>query len=96
MIAPSSPGPRTFETALAGAVQLFYEDTFEMRRYFPRAEVPTFSTPSEFAALLQRFLGDPGARDAVAMPAQGRALAEHTYAHRALQVMDTLRAEGLM
>jgi spore maturation protein CgeB len=96
MIAPSSPGPRTYETALAGAVQLFHEDTFEIRRYFARDEVPTFSTPHEFAALLDRFLGDAGARDAVAIPAQRRALAEHTYAHRAQQVMDTLRVEALL
>jgi spore maturation protein CgeB len=96
MIAPSSPGPRTFETALAGAVQLFHEDTFEMRRYFTRQELPTFSTPREFAALLHRFIGDAGARHDAALAAQRRALAEHTYAHRARQVVDTMRAEGLL
>jgi spore maturation protein CgeB len=96
MIAPSSPGPRTFETALAGAVQLFHEDTFEMRRYFTRQEVPGFSTPREFADLLHRFLGDAGMRADVAIAAQRRAVAEHTYAHRAQQLLDTLRAEGLL
>jgi spore maturation protein CgeB len=96
MIAPSTPGPRTFETALAGAVQLFHEDTFEMRRYFTREEVPTFSTPREFDGLLRRFLGDAGARADTAIAAQRRAEAEHTYAHRAQQVIDTMRAEGLL
>src|SRR5208283_3610869 len=28
MIVPSSPGPRTYEAALAGALQLFHEDTY--------------------------------------------------------------------
>ncbi len=96
MIAPSSPGPRTYETALAGAVQVFHEDTFEMRRYFTPDEVPGFSTPAEFAALLHRFLGDAAARDRTALAAQRRALGEHTYAHRARQVIDTLRADGLL
>jgi spore maturation protein CgeB len=96
MIAPSSPGPRTYETALAGAVQLFHEDSFELRRYFTRDEVPTFSTPREFAGLLHRLLGDPNARAGIAVAAQRRAMAEHTYAHRARQVVDTLRAEGLL
>jgi spore maturation protein CgeB len=96
MIAPSSPGPRTYETALAGAVQLFHEDTFEMRRYFTREEVPTFSTPREFDALLGRFLADADARSDAALAAQRRAVGEHTYAHRAQQVIDTLRAEALL
>jgi spore maturation protein CgeB len=96
MLAPSTPGPRTFETALAGAVQLFHEDTFEIRRYFSRHEVPTFSTPREFDALLGHFLADAGARAAAALAAQRRALAEHTYAHRARHVIDTLRTEGLL
>ncbi len=96
MIAPSSPGPRTYEAALAGAVQVFHEDTFEMRRYFTPEELPGFSTPAEFAALRDRFLGDAAARHSAAIAAQRRALGEHTYAHRARQVIDTLRAEGLL
>src|SRR5208337_1574167 len=48
MIVPSSPGPRTYEAALAGALQLFHEDTYEIRRYFTADEMPTFSNKREF------------------------------------------------
>ena len=95
-ITPSTPGPRTFEAALAGAVQFFHEDTYEIRRYFTAAELPSFSTPHDFAPLLRHFLSDGSARDAAAAAAQRRALAEHTYAHRAQRVIGTLQAEGLL
>ncbi len=95
-IAPSSPGPRTFEVALAGTMQLFHEDTYEIRRYFTRSELPSFSNPVEFDELLQHYLSSPGQRDQVAIAAQRRALAEHTYAHRAQTVVDTLKSQGFL
>ena len=96
MITPSSPGPRTFETALAGTLQFFHEDTYEIRRYFDQDEVPSFSTAGEFQTLLRDFLHDDHSREAVALKAQHRALAEHTYMHRAQHMIDTLRVEGLL
>ena len=96
MITPSTPGPRTFEVALAGALQLFHEDTSEMKRYFTQAEVPCFSTPAEFHSLVQLFTRDVEARNAVTLAAQRRTLAEHTYAHRAQRIIDTLHTEGLL
>lgn len=95
MITPSSPGPRTFEAALAGAVQFFHEDTYEIRRYFKPDEVPSFSNPREFAALLAAYLNDDEKSLQTAGRAQKRALAEHTYAHRAKHVIDTLKTQGL-
>ncbi len=96
MIAPSSPGPRTFEAALAGVVQLFHEDTFEIRRYFTPHEMPTFSNPKEFQALLSAYLNDASARASSAVAAQTRALADHTYTNRARRVVDVLGAQGLL
>ena len=95
-ITPSTPGPRTFEAALAGTVQLFHEDSYEIRHYFTPAEVPCFSTVHDFQDLLRRYLTNPPARHATAAAAQKRALAEHTYAHRAQRVVDTLQAEALL
>ena len=95
MITPSSPGPRTFEAALAGTVQFFHEDTYEIRRYFTAAEVPAFSNQAEFGQLLQRYLGDTESGLYTAELAQRRALSEHTYAHRAHHVIETLKANGL-
>jgi len=96
MITPSSPGPRTFEAALAGTVQFFHEDTHEIRRYFSRDEVPSFSNTAEFDDLLERYLGDDEACLRTAEQAQTRALSEHTYAHRARHVVETLRSSGLV
>ncbi len=95
-ITPTTPGPRTFEAALAGAVQFFHEDTYEIRRYFTLEELPCFSTVSDFAPLLRLFLTDPARRHATAAAAQRRALAEHTYAHRAQRMIDILHAEALL
>ncbi|TLU71502.1 CgeB family protein [Lichenicoccus roseus] len=95
MITPSSPGPRTFEAALAGAVQFFHEDTYEIRHCFTAGEVPAFSNQAEFGRLLETFLHDPERRLMTAELAQRRALSDHLYAHRARQVIDTLQAIGL-
>ena len=94
-IAPSTPGPRTFEAAMAGTLQLFHEDTLEIRDYFEEDEVPGFSSLHDFIPLRDRFLAmEP--RRATAARAQRRALAEHTYAARARQMIETLSREGLL
>nr|WP_321985003.1 glycosyltransferase [uncultured Lichenicoccus sp.] len=95
MITPSSPGPRTFEAALAGTVQFFHEDTYEIRRYFTAAEVPAFSNQAEFGRLLEKHLGDAEHALCTAELAQRRALSEHTYAHRAHHVIEMLKTNGL-
>jgi len=95
-IAASTPGPRTFEAAMAGALQFFHEDTPEIRDYFTEDEVPGFSSPHEFRRQLQRFLPDPAARLGAAKRAQARALADHSYAHRARSLVSTLGHEGLL
>ena len=95
-IAPSTPGPRTFEAAMAGAVQLFHEDTFEMRRYFSSSEVPSFSGSIDFPLLLQSMLSDPQIRAETAAAAQKRAISEHTYAHRASSIISQLQVLRLL
>jgi spore maturation protein CgeB len=95
-IAASTPGPRTFEAAMAGALQFFHEDTLEIRDYFDDDEVPGFSGAREFRHLRDRFLGSTELRASTAGRAQERALAEHTYVLRARRVIDTLSREGLL
>jgi spore maturation protein CgeB len=96
MIVPSSPGPRTFEAALAGTVQFFHEDTYEIRRYFRKDELPSFSNKREFDDLLNIYLNSDEVCLQTAERAQKRAVAEHTYAHRARYVVDTLKIQGLL
>ncbi len=96
VIAASTPGPRTFEAAMAGSLQLFHEDTLELRRYFDETQIPGFSAPADFAALRDRYLGSETLRFEAAVSAQRRALAQHSYAHRAREMIATLRTQGLL
>ena len=95
-IAASTPGPRTFEAAMAGGMQLFHEDTPEIRDYFDEDEIPGFSGPLEFQRLRDRFLQADDLRIGTARRAQRRALTEHTYALRARHLVETLVVEGLL
>ncbi len=95
-IAASTPGPRTFEAAMAGGMQLFHEDSPEIRDYFEEDEVPGFSGALEFQRLLDRFVQADALRTETAARAQRRALADHSYARRARQLVETLVGEGLL
>ncbi len=95
-IAPSTPGPRTFEAAMAGALQFFHEDTLEIRDYFEEDEIPGFSGSLDFRHLLDRFLPAEDLRRHTAGRAQQRALSEHSYAMRARRMLDILSREGLL
>ena len=95
-IAASTPGPRTFEVAMAGAVQFFHEDTLEIRDYFEEDEIPGFSGLHDFTRLRDRFLAAEELCRVTATRAQERAVAEHTYALRAGRMIETLSREGLL
>ena len=95
-IAASTPGPRTFEAAMAGGMQLFHEDTPEIRDYFEEDEIPGFSGALDFQRLRDRFLQADALRIATATRAQQRALREHTYALRARRMVETLADAGLL
>ena len=95
-ITPSTPGPRTFEAAMAGALQFFHEETREIREYFAADEVPGFSAAADFADIRDRYLASDHLRTQTAMRAQTRALQQHSYAHRANQMVTTLRTGGLL
>lgn len=96
MIAPSTPGPRTFEAAAAGAFQIFHEDTYELRRYYHAKEIPSFSNKRDFDGLVQHYLHNAQKRADATRCAQERTLAEHTYGHRVRTVVNILQQEGFM
>lgn len=96
MIAPSTPGPRTFEAALAGAFQIFHEETYELRRYYDADEIPVFSNRKDFEQLVTRYLYDDAARLEIARKAQSRTMSQHLYVHRIQQAVDILRQEKLL
>lgn len=95
-IAASTPGPRTFEAAMAGGMQFFLEDTLEIREYFAEDEVPGFTGALEFRDMLELYLAAPELRRDTALRAQQRALRQHSYGARANQMLDSLVREGLL
>lgn len=95
VISPSTPGPRTFEAALAGAAQIFHEDTYEIFRFFNKTEILTFSSVSEFNALIDRYINDPLSISQLRHRAQDRALADHLYSHRAREVLEKIIERGV-
>ncbi|WP_231118840.1 CgeB family protein [Oecophyllibacter saccharovorans] len=96
MIAPSTPGPRTFEAAAAGAFQVFHEDTYELRRYYDADEIPVFSNRFDFERIVDRYLNDGAARLAASRKAQERTMNEHLYVHRIAQALDIMKREKLL
>jgi spore maturation protein CgeB len=91
-IAPASAqslSPRAYELAACGAFHLS-EARAEVREVFGDA-VPTFTTATEAAALIRRWLADDAGRAAAAasLPAM---VAESSWVHRASQVITDLTA----
>lgn len=87
VIAPSTPGPRTFEIALAGSAQLFFVDSLEIENYFePDAEILLFDSVKDIQEILQRAFEEPEWVIEIAKKSQERALREHCYRHRAEKI----------
>jgi spore maturation protein CgeB len=85
---PSTPGPRTFEAAMAGTVQLYFSDSLEIEDYFViDQEILLFDSPSSFELQVERLLDQPDLVAKIALAAQKRALAEHTYKNRCTRLL---------
>lgn len=87
-LTPSTPGPRTFEAAMAGACQMMFVDSLEVVDYFEiDKEIVLFDNPAEFEAKLMDLLNNPEKRAGIGISAHLRCLKEHTYAVRAQQIL---------
>jgi spore maturation protein CgeB len=88
---PSTPGPRTFEVALAGCAQLYFVTGLEIADYFePGREIVLCDSAAELADILLRAAEEPEYFVEIAAAAQRRALQEHCYRHRAERILATL------
>ena len=88
----NTPGPRTYEAAMAGCVQLYHLTSRAVEADFtPGEEILTFETIEELERRIGWVIDNPGAADAIAARAQARALRDHTYAERARSILATLR-----
>jgi spore maturation protein CgeB len=95
-IAASTPGPRTFEAAAAGCVQVFLLETMEIFDFFEReTEILTFSCVQDMCDIVDLAISKPEVLEAIATACQQRVLAEHTYDHRVKQLISTLSESGI-
>ncbi len=87
-LSPSTPGPRTFEAAMAGTVQAYFVESLEIEDYFvPGKEILLFENPATFKELIEVYLTDAELWREVAEAAQKRALREHTFEQRARRIL---------
>lgn len=85
---PSTPGPRTFEAALACTVQMYFVDSLEIAQFFePGEEILLFDDPKSFGDHLARLIDEPAYAQGIAEAAQRRTLRDHTYAARARRLL---------
>jgi spore maturation protein CgeB len=92
----STPGPRTFEAALAGTVQIAFVDGLAISDFFePGREVLLFDDPQDFTSQLDALLADPERCRDLAEAARQRALRDHTYAARCRTLLNWIDKPGL-
>ena len=88
-LAATTPGPRTFEAAMAGCVQLYFVTGMEIEDYFdPGKEILLFDDPREVPEIIDSLVRDPERALQIAEASQRRALRDHTYAIRARRVLE--------
>jgi spore maturation protein CgeB len=90
----STPGPRTFEAALAGTAQLYFASGLEILDYFENeTEILLIDCAADIGRALERASDEPEAIEAIGVRAQQRAMKEHTYTNRVRRVLSLCEAE---
>ena len=90
----STPPPRLFENALAGAFQISLSTGTEAALYFdPATEVPICDSETSLIARIVWALDNPGDRILMAQAAQNRARHEHLYDHRLNVLLSELQTK---
>jgi spore maturation protein CgeB len=84
--------PRTFELAAAGAFQLVDERTLLPPLFRAGTEVATFTDAGQLRDLVRHWLARPEERMALAAAGRARVLAEHTYRHRMVTLLEAVCA----
>jgi len=87
-LTPSTPGPRLFEAAMSGAVQLVFINSLEILEYFEEGEgILLFDDAKSLKIHLDKLRDEPKFRAKVASLGQERCIRNHTYAIRAKEVL---------
>lgn len=82
---------RTFEAAAAGAFQLV-DYRSQIGSLFPNGEIVTFRSFDELYGLIRYYLDHPDERRERAATAAAHARSTHTFRHRFLEMMETLKS----
>ena len=89
---PATPGPRTFEAAMAGSAQIYFVESLEIEEYYTDGEeILLADDVKDLERILERYLDAPQDIAAIGKAAQQRTLREHTYQHRASRILDIAR-----
>jgi spore maturation protein CgeB len=87
-VKPSTPGPRLFEAAMAGACQIALTPGLEIAEYFElESELILIDGVNDFSLVLSQLEVEPSLSEKIGKAAQERALKSHTYKHRALELI---------
>lgn len=79
----STPGPRTFEAAMAGTVQLYFVESLEITEYYAdKKEILLFDSINDLKEIISRLLDNDNELMNIAKNAQERTIKEHTYKSR--------------
>lgn len=88
---PSTPGPRTFEAAMAGTTQMFFVESLEILDYYvPGKEIVLYDSVAQFKEKLEWLMQDHAVCLSIARASQARTEADHTYTNRARTVLGAL------
>ena len=87
---PASSTARPFELAMAGATIVSNPYAGIDRWFEPGRELVVVSSAEEATEAYRELVADPGAAEELGRRARERALDEHTYAHRARQLLDVV------
>ena len=94
-IAPSMPGPRTFETALHGVVQLYIGQSPRIKRFYgPKEGVLQVDSIKEVAENLNRAKADPLWLENLGKAAATHTKHHHLYRHRCHDLLAALTAKA--
>ena len=92
---PSTPGPRTFETAMAGSAQIYIVESLEIEEYYEDGkEILLADDVKDIEQILERYLDAPRDVAAIGRAAQERTLREHTYTHRVRRILELASRVG--
>lgn len=94
-IAASMPGPRTFEAAMFGAVQLYLGQSPKISRYYTSEQgvIPAGSV-EEVGALLERARREPTWHQQLSAAAKRQTHRRHLYRHRCHDLLAALGSSG--